>query len=149
MRDPFPAPLADRDEATWDEVHTLNLRGTWLCLRAQLRAMVAGGHGGAIVLNTGVGALVGGFGDGTQQAAKHSIASLVKAATADYAAHGIRTNAIAPGVSRHTPPRRNSPPEAASPTPTPGRPAGPVRGARRISKAAAFFLRDAPPTSPV
>ncbi|CAG6394802.1 SDR family oxidoreductase [Streptomyces cocklensis] len=97
---PVPAPLADRDEDTWDEVHTLNLRGTWLCLRAQLRAMVAGGRGGAIVLNTGVGALVGGFGDGTQQAAKHGLAGLVKAATADYAGHGIRTNAIAPGVAR-------------------------------------------------
>ncbi len=97
---PVPGPLADRTEEEWDAVHAVNLRGNWLCLRAQLRAMVAGGRGGAIVINSGVGALVGGFGDGTQQAAKHGLTGLVRAATADYAAHGIRTNAIAPGVTR-------------------------------------------------
>ncbi|MER7757877.1 SDR family oxidoreductase [Kitasatospora sp. NPDC097643] len=95
-----PAPLTERSEAEWDETHALNLRGGWLCLRAQLRAMAAGGRGGAVVLNTGVGALVGGFGDGAQQAAKHGLTGLVKAATADHAAHGIRVNAVAPGIVR-------------------------------------------------
>ncbi|MBV2155249.1 SDR family NAD(P)-dependent oxidoreductase [Kitasatospora sp. SUK 42] len=95
-----PAPLAERSEAEWDDTHALNLRGTWLCLRAQLRAMAASGRGGAVVLNSGVGALVGGFGDGAQQAAKHGLTGLVKAATADYARHGIRVNAVAPGVVR-------------------------------------------------
>ncbi|MFJ1935438.1 SDR family NAD(P)-dependent oxidoreductase [Kitasatospora sp. NPDC088160] len=95
-----PAPLAERTEAEWDDTHALNLRGSWLCLRAQLRAMAAGGRGGAVVLNSGVGALVGGFGDGVQQAAKHGLTGLVKAATADYARHGIRVNAVAPGVVR-------------------------------------------------
>lgn len=97
---PVPAPLAERGEDDWDEVHALNLRGSWLCLRAQLRVMAAGGRGGAVVLNSGVGALIGGFGDGVQQAAKHGLTGLVKAATADYAGHGIRVNAVAPGVVR-------------------------------------------------
>ncbi|MEU3564310.1 SDR family oxidoreductase [Kitasatospora sp. NPDC006786] len=95
-----PAPLTERSESEWDDTHALNLRGTWLCLRAQLRAMTAAGRGGAVVLNTGVGALVGGFGDGAQQAAKHGLSGLVKAATADHARHGIRVNAVAPGVVR-------------------------------------------------
>jgi NAD(P)-dependent dehydrogenase (short-subunit alcohol dehydrogenase family) len=97
---PVPAPLAERTEADWDEVHSVNLRGNWLCLRAQLRAMAAAGRGGSIVLNSSVGGVLGGFGDGTQQAAKHGLIGLVRAATADYAALGIRTNAIAPGVAR-------------------------------------------------
>ncbi|MFC1411262.1 SDR family NAD(P)-dependent oxidoreductase [Streptacidiphilus sp. N1-12] len=97
---PLPAPLADRTEADWDAVHSVNLRGSWLSLRAQLRAMTAAGRGGSIVVNSSVGGLLGGFGDGTQQAAKHGLIGLVRAATADYAAHGIRTNAIAPGVAR-------------------------------------------------
>ncbi len=46
------------------------------------------------------GALVGGFGDGAQQAAKHGLTGLVKAATADRARQGIRVNAVAPGVVR-------------------------------------------------
>ncbi|MFE3499390.1 SDR family NAD(P)-dependent oxidoreductase [Kitasatospora sp. NPDC059160] len=95
-----PAPLAERSEAEWDDTHALNLRGTWLCLRAQLRAMAAAGRGGSVVLNSGVGALVGGFGDGAQQAAKHGLTGLVKAATADYARYGVRVNAVAPGVVR-------------------------------------------------
>ncbi|MEV7770424.1 SDR family oxidoreductase [Kitasatospora sp. NPDC086791] len=95
-----PAPLAERSEAEWDDAHALNLRGNWLCLRAQLRVLAAAGRGGAVVLNSGVGALVGGFGDGAQQAAKHGLTGLVKAATADYARHGIRVNAVAPGVVR-------------------------------------------------
>ncbi|WP_282203990.1 SDR family NAD(P)-dependent oxidoreductase [Kitasatospora fiedleri] len=95
-----PAPLAERAEEDWDGVHALNLRGTWLCLRAQLAALVAGGRGGSVVVNSGVGALVGGFGDGVQQAAKHGLTGLVRAAVADYAPHGIRVNAVAPGVVR-------------------------------------------------
>ncbi|MGV9268307.1 SDR family NAD(P)-dependent oxidoreductase [Kitasatospora sp. NPDC003701] len=140
---PLPLPLAERTEADWDAVHAVNLRGTWLCLRAQLRAMLTGGRGGAIVLCSSVGGLVGGFGDGTQQAAKHGLAGLVKAATADYARHGIRTNAIAPGVVR-TP--SVEPLFAAGPafaaavarfTPL-GRPAGAVE----IAQAAAWLLSD-------
>ncbi|GAA2091143.1 glucose 1-dehydrogenase [Kitasatospora saccharophila] len=95
-----PVPLGERAEDEWDAVHALNLRGTWLCLRAQLAALVAGGRGGAIVVNSGVGALVGGFGDGVQQAAKHGLTGLVRAAVADYAPLGIRVNAVAPGVVR-------------------------------------------------
>ncbi|MFJ8472244.1 SDR family NAD(P)-dependent oxidoreductase [Kitasatospora sp. NPDC094011] len=95
-----PAPLIEHSKAEWDDTHALNLRGNWLCLRAQLRAMTAAGRGGAVVLNSGVGALVGGFGDGAQQAAKHGLTGLVKAATADCARHGIRVNAVAPGVVR-------------------------------------------------
>ncbi|MFD7451292.1 SDR family NAD(P)-dependent oxidoreductase [Kitasatospora sp. NPDC059827] len=96
----LPAPLAERSEAEWDDTHALNLRGNWLCLRAQLRAMAAAGRGGSVVLTSGVGALVGGFGDGAQQAAKHGLTGLVKAATADYARYGVRVNAVAPGVVR-------------------------------------------------
>ncbi|MFJ8045996.1 SDR family NAD(P)-dependent oxidoreductase [Kitasatospora sp. NPDC096147] len=140
---PMPAPLADRTEEEWDAVHAVNLRGTWLCLRAQLRAMVAGGRGGSIVLCGGVGGLVGGFGDGTQQAAKHGLTGLAKAATADYARHGVRTNVIAPGVVR-TPsaePLFTAGPafgEAVARFTPLGRPAGPVE----IAQAAAWLLSD-------
>ncbi|WUW26437.1 SDR family oxidoreductase [Streptomyces sp. NBC_01463] len=140
---PFPAPLAERTEAEWDAVHGVNLRGSWLCLRAQLQTMVAAGRGGSIVLNSGVGALLGGFGDGTQQAAKHGLTGLVRAATADYAVHGIRTNAVAPGVARtsSTEDWFAAGPEfeaAVSRSVPLGRPARPVE----VAEAAAWLLSD-------
>ncbi|MER5885883.1 SDR family NAD(P)-dependent oxidoreductase [Streptomyces sp. NPDC001941] len=140
---PVPAPLAERSPDEWDEVHALNLRGTWLCLRAQLRALRSAGRGGSVVLNSGVGALVGGFGDGAQQAAKHGLTGLVRAATAECAGHGVRVNAVAPGVVRTpaTEPYFAAGPEFAAlvarSTPL-GRPAR----AAEVAEAAAWLLSD-------
>jgi A-factor type gamma-butyrolactone 1'-reductase (1S-forming) len=96
---PPPGRLAEFDEAFWDDVQATNLRGVWLSLRAQIPAMVRG-EGGSIVVNGSVGGLVGGFGDAAYQASKHGVTGLVRAATAEYAAQGVRVNAIAPNITR-------------------------------------------------
>ncbi|MEU0541990.1 SDR family oxidoreductase [Nocardia sp. NPDC005978] len=95
---PDAGRLIDLDEKVWDEIHDLNLRGAWLSLAAQIPRLARSG-GGAIVIASSVGGLVGGFSDGAYQASKHGLDGLVKAATADHAAQGIRVNAIAPGVT--------------------------------------------------
>ncbi|WP_199821463.1 SDR family NAD(P)-dependent oxidoreductase [Kitasatospora aureofaciens] len=103
----------------------------------------AGGRGGAVVLNSGVGALVGGFGDGAQQAAKHGLTGLVKAATADCARQGIRVNAVAPGVVR-TPgsePYFEAGPEFAAPVAR-STPLGRPGRAAEVAEAAAWLLSD-------
>jgi A-factor type gamma-butyrolactone 1'-reductase (1S-forming) len=96
---PPPGDLTQLDEAFWDDVQATNLRGVWLCLRAQIPAMAAAG-GGAIVVNGSLGGLVGGFGDAAYQASKHGLTGLVRAATAEFAARGVRVNAIAPNITR-------------------------------------------------
>ena len=96
---PPPGSLTEFDEAFWDDVQATNLRGVWLCLRAQIPPMAAAG-GGSIVVNGSLGGLVGGFGDAAYQASKHGLTGLVRAATAEFAAQGVRVNAVAPNVTR-------------------------------------------------
>ena len=83
--------------ADWDAVFRTNVNGTWLWARAAIPAMQRQG-GGAIVTFTSQLALAGGRGNSAYVAAKGAIMSLTRTMALDFAADGIRVNAIAPGA---------------------------------------------------
>ncbi|NKQ51651.1 SDR family oxidoreductase [Amycolatopsis sp. K13G38] len=93
------AGLADYPDDVFWRVQHVNVGGVLACMRAELRHMLAAG-GGSIVNAASGAALAGVPFSGAYAASKHAIAGLTKTAAVEYAARGVRVNAVAPGLVR-------------------------------------------------
>ncbi|HLX89327.1 MAG TPA: SDR family oxidoreductase [Acidimicrobiales bacterium] len=91
--------LLDMEVAEWDRVLGVNLRGTFLCLRAAGRVMVASGRGGAVVAVTSISGFLADRMMGHYSVSKAGVAELVRVAARELGPFGIRVNAVAPGTT--------------------------------------------------
>jgi NAD(P)-dependent dehydrogenase (short-subunit alcohol dehydrogenase family) len=92
-------PLLESSEENFDRVIAVNLKGTWLCLKEEVRLMRKQ-KGGAIVNTASVAGIVAERGYPAYAAAKGGVIQLTRTVAIEYAATGIRINAVCPGLIR-------------------------------------------------
>jgi NAD(P)-dependent dehydrogenase (short-subunit alcohol dehydrogenase family) len=92
------APFLEYTDETWDQILDINLRGTWHLVQEAARAMVSQGRGGAIAITSSTNAFLPeaeGLGYNVSKAGQVAV---MRTAALELAGHGIRVNAIAPGI---------------------------------------------------
>jgi NAD(P)-dependent dehydrogenase (short-subunit alcohol dehydrogenase family) len=92
--------LLDQTRADWQRVIDTNLTGTWLTMRAVARAMIDARSAGSIVAVSSISGTLADRDMGAYCVSKAGIDMLVRVAAAEWGPHGIRVNAVGPGVTR-------------------------------------------------
>ncbi|MDQ2801453.1 MAG: glucose 1-dehydrogenase [Pseudomonadota bacterium] len=143
-------PLADTDEALWDRVMAVNLKGAYLCARAALRQMLAqpirGEARGRIVNISSQHGMIAAPEDFAYGVSKAGIVYMTRQIAADYAKQHIICNAVAPGkiltgkTGRATEPRWLAYSEARTPMPRLGTPLDVARAALFLASEEASFV---------
>ena len=93
------APFLETDEATWDTVVDLNLKGSYFGAQAAVRAMVAQGDGGRIVFSSSVTGQVAVSNLSAYAVTKAGLAHLARVLSLELATHGITVNALGIGAT--------------------------------------------------
>lgn len=139
----FMCPTEELTPNGWKAVVDIVLNGTFYCSRAAGRAMIADGKGGAILNIVASYAWTGGPFTAHSASAKAGVVALTLTLASEWGRHGIRTNALSPGIV-------NTPGSAEKLFPTEAHrsalaqrvPLGRLGTEREIADAAAFLLSD-------
>lgn len=95
---PDSSPLHDFDEDYWDRLVAVDLKGTALCMKYQIRQLREQGEGGSIVNISSINGIRPQPNNVAYVAAKHGVIGMTKAAALEYGAENIRVNSVAPGA---------------------------------------------------
>jgi NAD(P)-dependent dehydrogenase (short-subunit alcohol dehydrogenase family) len=91
-------PFLDFEDELWNRVLDINLKGTWYLVQEAARVMVRQGNGGAIAITSSTNAFQPEAGGLAYNTSKSGQVAVMQTAAMELAEHGIRVNAIAPGI---------------------------------------------------
>ena len=134
------APTGEYDPQEWRRVIDVDLTGVFHCLRYEIPALLTAGGGSIVNMSSVLGS------NGCPQqvaytAAKHGVVGLTKSAAIEYAAQGIRVNAVAPGFIE-TPLVTEGLPPLGRRTLVRAHPIGRLGQAAEVAELVAFLLSD-------
>ena len=92
------APFLEYTDETWNQILDINLRGTWHLVQEAARVMVSQGRGGAIAITSSTNAFLPEAEGLGYNVSKSGQVAVMRTAALELAEHGIRVNAIAPGI---------------------------------------------------
>lgn len=95
---PDSLPIAEADMGVWDRVIRIDLRSVMLCMKYQIKQLLAQGTGGSIVNVSSVSGVRPQPNNSAYVAAKHGVIGLTKTGSLEYAGQNIRVNAVLPGA---------------------------------------------------
>ncbi len=96
---PVNVPCADIEEADWDAVMNLNLKGVWMCMKYEIPAMLRSGGGAIVNISSIYGFKPSDCGHAAYCTSKFGVIGLSKTAAIDYGQQGIRVNVVSPGFT--------------------------------------------------